>query len=584
MKRMKDTIKFPVAKLVVAMVTVALNMNHVQMLDTQPHVVKLPTPPALVGVLSANHWLAKARRYAENKIVGPGSMVVVNRYVYTGLKNGWVVEVRPDGRVRGILRMSNKRCGTVSMDELACGRPLGVRADRYQYLVVADAYKGIFRINPRSGAFRTLVDASMLVNNKPLGYINDLAVSRDGTIFFTSSSAKYNRTSSLDILLEGESTGRVLVYNPREAPPKHVRELVSNLRYASGLQLARDESYLLIGEGGRAKIHRAWIGLNTPKRGTIETFAENLPGFVGNIRLSPRNTFWVALSGSRSKDAPSLLDLYGAQPERRRQLMAMKPSSVQAQMPKHGLVVELDQSGKIVRSLHDPHGLQYSAVSEVEEENGILYLGSLDRKFVGVLPLRRLPPPVMSSSPGEGSTSDSGGGEGGAAGGTSPSNDKLETFLEQVRKNTRSLSGQALQDIVILLVRRLVEAVSEIRRVLAQANELRKDLNSLQNMFPNDTDSSTSPSSSYGGPTTQYYQDTTWFDFSGGGGGTTMSAQTADPTSTVGFGAETTTEGFTTSTDAQTSTATSEATTATTETTTTEAPTTTTEGSALLHS
>ena len=66
-----------------------------------------------------------------------------------------------------------------------------------------------------------------------------------------------------------------------------------------------------------------------------------------------------------------------------------------AQLSKHGLVVELNEDGQIVRSLHDPSGTLFPSVSEVEEENGILYLGSIDRPFVGRLSLAMLPPPVQ---------------------------------------------------------------------------------------------------------------------------------------------------------------------------------------------
>ena len=71
-----------------------------------------------------------------------------------------------------------------------------------------------------------------------------------------------------------------------------------------------------------------------------------------------------------------------------------------AQLSKHGLVVELNEDGQIIRSLHDPSGTLFPSVSEVEEENGILYLGSIDRPYVGRLSLARLPPPVQ---PGTGS-------------------------------------------------------------------------------------------------------------------------------------------------------------------------------------
>ena len=45
-------------------------------------------------------------------------------------------------------------------------------------------------------------------------------------------------------------------------------------------------------------------------------------------------------------------------------------------LPEHGLVIELDQSGRILRSLHDPTGDVAPSVSEVLDYNGTLYLGS----------------------------------------------------------------------------------------------------------------------------------------------------------------------------------------------------------------
>ena len=60
-----------------------------------------------------------------------------------------------------------------------------------------------------TGRYKQLVNArTQRVNNKPLGYINDLAVASDGTIFFTSSSSKYPPSRYLDIILEAETSGR----------------------------------------------------------------------------------------------------------------------------------------------------------------------------------------------------------------------------------------------------------------------------------------------------------------------------------------------------------------------------------------
>jgi hypothetical protein len=59
------------------------------------------------------------------------------------------------------------------------------------------------------------------------------------------------------------------------------------------------------------------------KRGSLEVFTINLPGVVDNIRRSPRDTFWVALSQSRHSRLPSVLDRYGDDRRVRASLMAV---------------------------------------------------------------------------------------------------------------------------------------------------------------------------------------------------------------------------------------------------------------------
>ena len=97
----------------------------------------------------------------------------------------------------------------------------------------------------------------------------------------------------------------------------------------------------------------------------------------------------------------------------------MSQQQLQAQLPKHGLVIELNSNGDIIRSLHDPTGQLFSSVSEVEEENNVLYLGSNNRNFVGRLNLSQLPPPMdPATAAGTGGTGTGGTGTGGT--GTAP--------------------------------------------------------------------------------------------------------------------------------------------------------------------
>ena len=62
---------------------------------------------------------------------------------------------------------------------------------------------------PAPGQFRQLVDArNERVNGIPLRYINDLVVARDSIIYFTSSSTKWRPSQLLNIMFEGETSGR----------------------------------------------------------------------------------------------------------------------------------------------------------------------------------------------------------------------------------------------------------------------------------------------------------------------------------------------------------------------------------------
>lgn len=54
-------------------------------------------------------------------------------------------------------------------------------------------------------------------------------------------------------------------------------------------------------------------------------------------------------------------------------------------MPKHALAVEIDQSGVIVGSLHDPGSVRIDAVSEIFDFNNTLYIGHYQSPYLGIL-------------------------------------------------------------------------------------------------------------------------------------------------------------------------------------------------------
>jgi hypothetical protein len=58
-------------------------------------------------------------------------------------------------------------------------------------------------------------------------------------------------------------------------------------------------------------------------------------------------------------------------------------------LPKMGLVLQVDSSGQVVRTLGDPQGQKVWGVTSAIEAGGKLFLGSLHAKGVPVLDLKR---------------------------------------------------------------------------------------------------------------------------------------------------------------------------------------------------
>lgn len=75
--------------------------------------------------------------------------------------------------------------------EKQCGRPLGLRFNHDTGdLYIADAYYGLLVVGPNGGLATPLVTH---VNGESLLFANDLDIHKNGSIFFTDTSKRYNR-------------------------------------------------------------------------------------------------------------------------------------------------------------------------------------------------------------------------------------------------------------------------------------------------------------------------------------------------------------------------------------------------------
>jgi len=344
-----------------------------------PKLVSLQRTPKFEGVLEMNNNLTKAKRLYEGQLSGPESITVDSAgTLYTGLLDGRIVKLEGD-KVIDVVQTGKPPCGTPELEQ-TCGRPLGMRFDRYGInLIVADAYFGLLEVNPRARTVNTLVPPSPGINGKPFRFVNDLDIARDGTIYFTDSSTKWQRRDVPYFLFEGEASGRLMAYHPKTGD---MEVLIEGLAFANGVQLSPEGDHVLVAETNMFRIIKYYI--KGEHEGKSEVFAQNLPGIPDNIRLSSQGGYWVGLSLGRSET----MDLMAQYPRARNflaKIFSLQWIASLAITPKNSLVVELNENGQIIRSLHDPTGSVIPDVSEVHDEGDVLWLGSFRSNFIGKL-------------------------------------------------------------------------------------------------------------------------------------------------------------------------------------------------------
>ncbi|GFS25391.1 adipocyte plasma membrane-associated protein [Elysia marginata] len=270
----------------------------------------LPEPPNLTGPFEPNDILKHAERIYAGKLNGPESIVVDGDHIYVGTADGWVNDLHK-GDVRKLVRFGKEPCGGFE-NENTCGRPLGMRMDKNGFLIVADAYYGLFQVNVATGDYVQLFSSATPVNGKQVKFVNDLDIGPDGKIYFSHSNSKWQRNQFPMIFLEGRSSGRLLVYDPQS---EAVSELMDGLLFANGVQLTKDKNSVLVSDTFKSRVWKYDI-----KTGKASILVDNLPGFPDNIRYSKSTgTYWIGFALVREKGA-SLIDALAPRPWLRKQL------------------------------------------------------------------------------------------------------------------------------------------------------------------------------------------------------------------------------------------------------------------------
>uniref|UniRef100_A0A1J3F2Y6 Protein STRICTOSIDINE SYNTHASE-LIKE 10 n=1 Tax=Noccaea caerulescens TaxID=107243 RepID=A0A1J3F2Y6_NOCCA len=265
--------------------------------------------------------------------------------------------------------------------EHVCGRPLGLRFDKKTGdLYIADAYFGLLVVGPAGGLAKPLVTEA---EGQPFRFTNDLDIDEEeDVVYFTDTSSRFQRRQFLAAVLNLDDTGRLVKY---ERSSKKVTVVLRGLAFANGVALSKDRSFLLVAETTTCKILRLW--LSGPNAGSHDVFVE-LPGFPDNIRRNSNGEFWVAIHSKKGLFAKlSLTQTWFRDLVLRLPISGPRLHSLFTGGRPHATAFKLSESGEVLEVLEDKEGKTLRFISEVEEKDGKLWIGSVLMPFLGVYDL-----------------------------------------------------------------------------------------------------------------------------------------------------------------------------------------------------
>ncbi|EPG75086.1 strictosidine synthase [Leptospira fainei serovar Hurstbridge str. BUT 6] len=322
-----------------------------------------PPAPGMIGLFAENHLLNSAELIALGKIHGPEDIEADSEgNVYSASEDGKVYFISKDGEMK-----AHASTG---------GRPLGMKLISDGTLYVADAVKGLLKINP-NGRVEVL---STEAEGIPFKFTDDLDVAKDGTVYFSDASYKYGAPEYLYDLMEGVPHGRLLKYDPRT---KKTTVLLKEIFFANGVALSKNEDFVVLNETYKYRIHRYW--LKGPKAGTSEIWIENLPGFPDNISSDGKGTFYLALFTVRN---PMMDNLLHPRPWAK-VVVAKLPKFLWPKPKPYGFAVLLNEDARVLASFQEPSGNHLKEITSVKRKGDYLYLGSLHNDRIGKFELPR---------------------------------------------------------------------------------------------------------------------------------------------------------------------------------------------------
>lgn len=306
---------------------------------------------------AVNQKLAKFDALDLDGMHGPEAVTTdQSGTIYASSHEGWLLKSRADGSA--LQRWIN-----------VGGRPLGLDFDAQGQLWVANAYSGLQRVAPDG----TVVSVLSTIEGSPIKFADDVVVADDGKIYFSDASSKFSakqwggtlQASLLDMNEHGRY-GRIIEYDPGT---QRSRVIMRDLSFANGVALDSEGQFLLVAETGEYRVWKHW--LIGDLAGQSEVIIDQLPGFPDNIHRGRNGRFWVGLTSPRS----TIIDRLSESPLMRKMVQRL-PAFMRPNVVHYGMVLAIDEHGKVLQNLQAPNGEVYATTGAWETDQ-YLYVSSL---------------------------------------------------------------------------------------------------------------------------------------------------------------------------------------------------------------
>ncbi|KAJ6774787.1 PROTEIN STRICTOSIDINE SYNTHASE-LIKE 5-LIKE [Salix purpurea] len=274
------------------------------------------TQPPLKALKKNDHMLQGSELVGFKQLIGPEDIAYDSNsgVIYTSCADGWVKRVTINDSVSDTIVENWVNTG---------GRPLGLALGHDNEVIVADAYKGLLKDKWR-GLHEFLWD-----------------------------------------ILEGKPYGRAMSYDP---VTKETKVLAHDLYFANGIAVSPDQQYVVFCETPMRRCRKYYI--QGKKKGSLETFIDNLPGLPDNIHHDGHGHYYIALSSEMTV----ALDLAIRHPFLRK-LMGIYTKYVgELQLSKNSGVFIVDLEGKPTEHYYD---LGLALISSGVKIGNHIYCGSL---------------------------------------------------------------------------------------------------------------------------------------------------------------------------------------------------------------